>query len=162
MPEFPPAAQVLLNLGVPYQIFRHLEPVNSLEQAARERGQMPDQVIRSILFRNGEDSFVMVLIAGPEQISWPKLRAHLGQSRLTMATEEEVLANTGYRIGAVSPFGLPRPMRMLADENVFTHADISIGSGQRGTAIILKSLDLRSTLGNIEVGQFANIKSPNS
>jgi Cys-tRNA(Pro) deacylase len=155
MDELPPAAQVLSNLGVPYQLFQHNQPVSSLEQAANDRGQLPGQVVRSILFRISEGNFVMVLVAGPAQISWPKLRVHLGQSRLTMATEEEVLAITGYRVGAVSPFGIPAQIRMLADENVFIPDEVSIGSGRRGTAIILKSVDLRSTLSNIEIGIFA-------
>jgi Cys-tRNA(Pro)/Cys-tRNA(Cys) deacylase len=154
----PPAAQALSDRKVPYRLFQHPKPVNSLQQAAMERAQAPEQVVRSILFRSSEDHFVMVLIAGPTQISWPKLRAYLGQSRLTLATEEEVLAVTGYRVGAVSPFGLPKQLRTLADENIFLYDEISIGSGLRGTALFLKSLDLRSTLENIEVGQFADIK----
>lgn len=93
----------------------------------------------------------MVLIAGPAQISWKILRKHLGSSRMTMATEEEVLAVTGYRIGAVSPFGLPNPLRVLIDESVLREDEISIGSGIRNTAIILKSADLRRGLRNAEV-----------
>jgi prolyl-tRNA editing enzyme YbaK/EbsC (Cys-tRNA(Pro) deacylase) len=129
--------------------------VSSLEQAAGERGESPGQVIRSILFRVGEGNFVMVLMAGPSQISWPALRNHLGQSRLTMASEAEVLEATGYRTGAVSPLGLPRPMRILADESVFIPEEISIGSGERGTAVILRSADLKRALGEVEIGQFA-------
>ena len=155
MTELPSVSLALAALGLPHRVFRHPGPVSSLEQAARERGQSPEQVIRSIVFRIGAGEFVMVLIAGPAQVSWPALRSYLGQSRLTMATEEEVLAVTGYRPGAISPFGLPAPLRILADENVFTPLEISIGSGERGTAIIMKSADLRTGLGNIEVGQFA-------
>jgi Cys-tRNA(Pro) deacylase len=155
MPELLPAAQQLSKLEVPYRVFEHTESVSSLEQAAQERAQAPNQVVRSILFRIGEGNFLMVLIAGPTQISWPKLREYLGQSRLTMASEAEVLATTGYIVGAVSPLGLPGPLRILADENVFIPAEISIGSGRRGTAIILKSADLRTILTNLEIGKFA-------
>ena len=156
MSDLPPAAQALEKLAVPYRLFTHTRPVNSLEEAAAEREQTPDQVVRSILFRVSEGNFVMVLMAGPAQISWARLRAYLGQSRLSMASETEVLEVTGYRVGAVSPFGIPQPIRMLADANVFTPEEISIGSGQRGTAIILKSRDLRSTLSNIEIDKFAD------
>jgi Cys-tRNA(Pro)/Cys-tRNA(Cys) deacylase len=155
MSEFPPAANVLSKLAVPYRLFRHEKPVESLEQAASERDQQPDQIVRSILFRIGAGNFVMVLVAGPAQISWSRLRTFLGQSRLTLATEDEVLAVTGYRIGAVTPLGLPRPLRILADENIFIPDEISIGSGQRGAAIILKSGDLRTTLIDLEIGLFA-------
>jgi len=101
---------------------------------------------------------MMVLMPGPQQVSWPALRAYLGQSRLTMASEDEVLAATGYRVGAVSPLGLPGPMRILADESVFIPDEISIGSGERGIAIILKSVDLRKSIKNLEIGQFAKLK----
>jgi Cys-tRNA(Pro) deacylase len=127
--------------------------VSSLEQAARERGQSPDQVIRSIVFRLAKDEYVMVLIAGERQVSWPTLRHYLGQSRLTMAKEDELIAVTGYGVGAVSPFGLPRPMRILVDESVFVPEEISIGSGVRGTTVILRSADLRRALGDVQVGK---------
>jgi prolyl-tRNA editing enzyme YbaK/EbsC (Cys-tRNA(Pro) deacylase) len=96
----------------------------------------------------------MVLAAGARQVAWPALRRHLGQSRLTLATEDEVLTVTGYRLGAVAPFGLPRPVRVLADEGVFAPEAVSIGSGQRGVAVVLSSSELRRALGAIEVGRF--------
>jgi Cys-tRNA(Pro)/Cys-tRNA(Cys) deacylase len=155
MLDQPPVAKILSALEVPHTVFRHRWSVSSLEQAASERGESINQVIRSIVFRLGEGSFVMVLMAGPSQISWPALRRYLDQSRLSMASEEEVLAVTGYRIGAVSPLGIPAHMRILADESVFIPEEISIGSGERGVAVILRSADLRRALGQVEVGKFA-------
>jgi len=70
---------------------------------------------------------------------------------LTLATEDEVRRVTGYERGAVAPFGLPQPLRILADEGVFTHDEISLGSGVRGTAVIMTSRDLRQALGDVEV-----------
>lgn len=94
----------LTAMHIPRRLFRHPGLVQSLEQAARERGQQPEQVVRSIVFRLGEGDYLMVLMAGPRQISWPVLRRYLGQSRLTLASEAEVLEATGYPLGAVSPF----------------------------------------------------------
>lgn len=153
--ESTPVGQALVALNIPHRVFQHPGPITSLEQAAEERGQSPDQVVRSIVFRVGKDEYVMVLMAGARQVSWPALRRHLGQSRLTMANESELLAATGYQIGAVSPFGLPRPMRILADESVFASDEVSIGSGVRGTTVILRSEDLRRALVEAEIGQFA-------
>ncbi len=149
--EIPPASAALKELGIPHRIFRHENSVASFEQAAAERGQRETQIVRSILFRLTEDEFVMVLIAGSAQVSWKILRKHLGSSRMTMATEDEVLAATGCRIGAVSPFGLSNPLRVLIDESVLREEEISIGSGIRNTAIILKSADLQRVLKNTEV-----------
>jgi prolyl-tRNA editing enzyme YbaK/EbsC (Cys-tRNA(Pro) deacylase) len=73
-----------------------------------------------------------------------------------MATEAEVKAATGYERGAVAPFGLPQPMRILVDASVFVHAEISLGSGVRGTTVIMQSADLRRALGEVEVSAFGD------
>lgn len=152
--DTPPVAQALTGMGIPHRVFRHAGPVSSLEQAAAERGQTPDQVVRSLLFRLSGDDYVMVLMAGPDQVSWPKLRRFLGQSRITTAREEEVLEVTGYTRGAVAPFGLRRPVRVLVDASVLAQEELSLGSGVRGVAIIVRSADLRRALGSVEEGDF--------
>ena len=149
--DIPPISIALEELGVPHKIFRHENPVHSFEQAASDRGQRASQIVRSILFRIAEDEFIMVLVAGPAQISWKLLRKHLGRSRITMATEDEVLAVTGYRIGTVGPFGLPNPLTVKLDASVMREEEVSIGSGMRNTAVILKSADLHHALNNAEV-----------
>jgi Cys-tRNA(Pro) deacylase len=146
--------EALDELNIPYRFFRHPGKVNSLEQAAQERGQNPEQIICSLVFRLAKGSYVMVLVAGPSQISWPGLRTYLGQSRLTMADEAEILSITGYPIGAVSPFGLFKPMRILVDRSVLQEGEVSIGSGERNTTVILTGPDLMKALGPVEIDQF--------
>lgn len=153
-----PVTRALDQAGVPYRFFRHPGQVRSLEQAAAERGQQPEQIIRSIIFRLEQDEYLMVLAAGPEQISWPALRKYLGMSRLTMAKPEEVLQVTGYPTGAVSPFGLPQPMRILADPGVFAPQEVSIGAGIRNATVILQQAALQQALGDVEVVELVGIE----
>jgi Cys-tRNA(Pro) deacylase len=126
-------------------------PVHSFEQAAADRGQRPEQIVRSILFQIRPEEFVMVLMAGREQVDWRKLRQLAGRSRVRMATEEEVLEVTGYRVGTVSPFGLKKPVKILIDESVLEEEVVSTGSGVRQMAILMKSADLRRALGDAEI-----------
>lgn len=149
-----PAIQYLEKRGVPFSVFQHPGPVRSLEQAAQERGQQPEQVVRSIVFRLGEGEFVMVLMPGPGQVPWKALRRYLAQSRLTMATEEELLQATGYLPGAVTPFGLPQTMRILVDQGILSQPEISLGSGQRGLAIIMTPQDMLAALDTVEIVDF--------
>jgi Cys-tRNA(Pro)/Cys-tRNA(Cys) deacylase len=155
MTETLPAALFLDAHGIPYKVFKHAHPPESLEEAARQRGQSPHQIVRSIVFRLAEDQFIMVLMAGPGQISWKRIRAALGVSRMSMASEAEVLACTGFVRGAVTPLGLAHPMRILADESVFKQDEISLGSGVRGVAVLMKPTDLKTVLNDLEVGKFA-------
>ena len=156
MTDIPPVSQKLTELGIPHRVFRHTGQVTSLEQAASERGQVPGQVIRSIVFRLSEGRFAMALMASAAQISWPALRVHFGQSRLTMANADEVIEATGYRIGTVAPIGLPRPLPVVIDASVLVHEEISMGSGMSNTGIILKRDDLLKLLPEAQVGNFAS------
>lgn len=152
--QIPPVSLALTAAGIDHQIFRHQGPVNSLEQAALERGQEPQQVVRSLLFRLGKGQYAMVLVAGPDQISWKALRNYFGQSRISTASREEVLQVTGYEIGAVAPFGLPAPIRVLIDSSVLDQEVVSLGSGVRGTAVIMRSADLMVGLPAAEISRF--------
>ncbi|MEP0804688.1 MAG: YbaK/EbsC family protein [Chloroflexota bacterium] len=149
--QTPPASLALERLGIPHRVFRHEQPVASLEEAASARNQRPEQVVRSILFQVRPGEFVMVLIAGRTQVDWKKLRQLVKRSRVRMATEEEVLEVTGYRIGTVSPFGVRNQVRVLLDASVLREEEISIGSGVRNVAIIMKSVDVRRALGDVEI-----------
>lgn len=146
-----PVAQDLQARGIPFEEFRHQGPVRSLEQAAEERGQRPEQVVRSILFRLAAGDYLMVAVAGPRQIDWRAVRQAAGQKRMTMATPEEVREATGYELGAVAPFGLPAPMRIMLDESVLREEIVSLGSGVRGTAIVMRTADLQRALGDVEI-----------
>ncbi len=159
MSDVTPVTQALDQLNIPYRTFKHAGPVTSLEQAARERGHLPDQVVRSIVFRVAKDEFIMVCIAGDRQVAWPALRKYLGQSRVSMASEPEVLTATGYERGAVSPFGLSRAMRILMDNSVWSQTEISIGSGVRGVTVIMQSVDLKRALSGAEFGNFGEADS---
>lgn len=148
-----PAAVYLTERAVPYRLFRHAAAIHSLEQAAEERAQLPQQVVRSILFRLAENSLLMVLMAGPGQVPWKVLRQMAGQSRLTMATEEEVFAATGCRPGTVNPFMRDATVQVWVDQKVIDQPEISLGSGVRGLAILMKPADMLAALPDAKVVQ---------
>lgn len=132
----------------------------SVEQAAAERGQAVGQVVRSIVFRLGAGSYCMVLAGGGRQVDWPTLRRYLGQSRLSLASEAEVLQVTGAPLGAVSPLGTPTPLRTLIDNSALAYPEISIGSGLRGTTVILQTAALLAALPACELGDFSRPDEP--
>ena len=149
--EKPHASIVLDQLNIQHRVFHHEQPLMSFEQAAAERNQRPEQIVRSILFQVRPEEFMLVLVAGREQVDWRKLRQLVGRSRVRMATEDEVLEVTGYRVGTVSPFGLKNPVKVLIDESVLKEKEVSTGSGVRNMAIILNSADLRQALKDAEI-----------
>lgn len=150
-----PVTRYLDERGIPYRFFKHPGVVRTLKQAAQERGQRPEQIVRSIVFRLSRGGFVMVLVAGEKQVSWKSLRRHLGTSRISMATAEEVLQVTGYQLGAVSPIATREPIRIFMDKGILAESEISVGSGARYTTVIMQREDFLRALGQVEVGEFA-------
>ena len=148
--------QQLRSLGVEFTLFVHHGPVTSLEQAAKERGQVAEQIVRSILFRLPLGEYALALMPGPGQISWKALRKHFKTNRLTLADEQDVLKVTGFEIGAVNPFGLPQPMRVIIDSSLLDLDTVSIGSGIRGTALILRTSALISALPQHELAHLSS------
>jgi Cys-tRNA(Pro)/Cys-tRNA(Cys) deacylase len=152
-----PAIQELKQRGIFFRVFEHKGEITSLEQAANERQQTPEQVVRTILFRLSAQEYLFALMPGPRQISWKTLRTYLQQNRLTMATDEELFEITGYRPGTVTPFGLPRtnniiqPIRILADRSLLMLPEVSLGSGVRGIAIMITPAELQRAIPSLEI-----------
>ena len=96
------ALSALDALGLDYRRVSHGR-VGSLAEAALARGVEPADVIKSIVVRRADDDYLFVLVPGDRTISWPKLRALLGVSRLSMPDAATALAVTGYERGTITP-----------------------------------------------------------
>lgn len=129
--------------GFDYTIMRH-GPVGSLAEAAHLRGVDPDQVVKTLVVRRGQDDYLFVLVPGDRQISWPKLRTLLGVTRLSMPDAETARSVTGYERGTITPFGALLPWPVIADSRV--QGTISIGSGAHGVSALAAAADVIEAL----------------
>jgi Cys-tRNA(Pro)/Cys-tRNA(Cys) deacylase len=139
-----PALAAVEAVGLPHRVIRH-GPVASLDEAARARGVAPADVVKTMVVRRGEDDFLFVLVPGDRTISWPKLRALLGVSRLSMPDAEMARQATGYERGTITPFGSARPWPVIADERV-RGREITLGAGQPGLALAASADDILRAL----------------
>lgn len=134
------ALAALAASGAAYTVVRHGR-VASLAEAARARGIPPAGVVKTIVVRRGVDDFLFVLVPGDRTISWPRLRAVLGVSRLSMPDAAVALEVTGYERGTITPFGSSRAWPVIADERVLA-GPASIGAGAHGVSATLAGADL--------------------
>jgi Cys-tRNA(Pro) deacylase len=137
------ARAALDDAGIDYTIARH-GPVRSLVEAAEARGVAPKQVVKTLVVRRGEDDYLFILVPGDRQISWPKLRALLGVTRLSMPNAETARDATGYERGTITPFGALRAWPVIADTRV--QRTISIGAGAHGVSALAAAADVIETL----------------
>ena len=140
-----PAQDALAAAGIRYRLISH-GPVGSLAEAAQARGVPPADVVKTMVVRRGPDDFLFVLVPGDRSISWPKLRAHLGVSRLSMPDAATAKQVTGYERGTITPLGSAVAWPVVADERI-RGRQITLGAGEHGVAIAAAADDLIKALG---------------
>jgi Cys-tRNA(Pro) deacylase len=131
--------------GIPYRVVRHGR-VGSLAEAAAARGIEPRALLKTLVVRRADDDFLFVLVPGDREIAWPRLRALLGVSRLSMPDAATALAVTGYERGTITPFGSTRAWPVVMDASV-TGREISLGAGAHGVGVVAQADDVAAALG---------------
>ena len=134
--ESTPALEAVGALGVEHHVVR-TGPANSAEEAAALQGIPPGALLRTIVVRRGEDDYLFVLVPAGRRFDWPKLRAHLGVTRLSLPDADEAQRVTGYVRYTITPFGSSRPWPVLADAAFMGEPVVSVGGGARGVNIHL-------------------------
>ena len=151
-----PALDALDSSGIPYRVIRH-GPVRSLTEAAKARGVEPADVVKTMVVRRGDGDYVFVLVPGDRAIAWPKLRALLGVSRLSMPDAAVAREVTGYERGTITPLGASTAWPVIADERVLGR-EITLGAGEHGVAAAVRADDLLAALG----ATVADVTAPES
>jgi Cys-tRNA(Pro)/Cys-tRNA(Cys) deacylase len=144
-PDSTPALDAAAAAGVDHRIVR-TESAGSAEEAAQLQGIPLAALLRTIVVRRGEDDYVLVLVPAGRRFDWPKLRAHLGVSRLALPDAEEAREVTGYERYTITPFGSARAWPVVADAAILGEPVVSIGGGARGVNIHVAPADLVATL----------------
>jgi Cys-tRNA(Pro)/Cys-tRNA(Cys) deacylase len=139
-----PALDALDSSGIAYRVIRH-GPVRSLAEAASARGVEPADVVKTMVVRRGEGDYVFVLVPGDRAISWPKLRALLGVSRLSMPDATVAREVTGYERGTITPLGSSTAWPVITDERVLGR-EITLGAGEHGVAVAVRADEMLAVL----------------
>ena len=140
-----PALRAVAAAGVPYRVVR-TEPAGSAEESAALQGIPVGALLRTIVVRRGEDDYLFVLVPAGRRFDWPKLRAHLGVSRLSLPDADEAREVTGYVRYTITPFGSTRVWPVIADASITSEPLVAIGGGARGVNVHLAPGDLVAAL----------------
>ena len=150
-----PAIDAVSATGVPFEVVR-TKPANSAEESAGFQGIGLEDLLQTIVVRRGVDDYLFLLVPAGRRFDWPKLRALLGVSRLSLPDAEEAREVTGYERGAITPFASSRAWPVVADASVVGRPRVAIGGGGRGVNLHLAADDLiRATRATV-----ADVTSP--
>ena len=151
-----PAIAAVEATGVPFQVVR-TERASSAEESAALQGIPVEALLRTIVVRRGDGDYFFVLVPADRRFDWPKLRAHLGVTRLSLPDADEAQAATGYVRYTITPFGSTQAWPVIADASIAGLERVAIGGGAFGVNLHLAPADLVRHLGadvvDVSVGE---------
>src|SRR5690606_9901723 len=115
---------------------RERPAARSLHEAAALLGLDPSDIVKTLVVKRSDDSYLFALVPGGRSISWPKLRALVGVNRLRLPEPELALAATGYERGTIVPIGSTHDWPIFADESIVGQR-VFMGAGAHGYSMIV-------------------------
>lgn len=120
---------------------RERPAANSLPEAAALLGIPPAAIVKTLVVKRSDDSYLFALVPGDRAISWPKLRAVVGVNKLQLPDPARALAATGYERGTIVPLGSTTDWPVFADERIVGQR-IAMGAGAHGYSLFVDADDL--------------------
>ena len=131
--------------GLPIEISERVR-ASSLEEAAAIMGIEPSAVVKSLIVKRHDGTFLFALVPGDRQISWPKLRPVVGVNKLRMPEASVAFDVTGYERGTITPVGSSIAHPVFADERIVGKR-VALGAGEHGLSLFVDADDLIAAYG---------------
>ena len=130
--------------GIPYRLLPHGREVFTVEEAAKQRDVLMEEMVKSILLRDKRRRYVMACVRGDMRVDPKAVRAVLadGFGRLQFASAGEIREITGSVQGAVAPVGLPDEVPVVCDEVIARCERVNLSSGDPAMGLEMKGSDL--------------------
>lgn len=125
---------------------RERPEARSLFEAAELLGLDPSGIVKTLVVKRADDTYLFALIPGGRSISWPKLRAVVGVNKLRLPEADLALAATGYERGTIVPIGSTTDWPVFADESIVGQR-IAMGAGAHGYSLFVDADDLIAAYG---------------
>lgn len=127
---------------------RERPAASSLVEAAGLLGIPPSAIVKTLVVKRSDDTYLFALVPGDRAISWPKLRAVVGVNKLRLPEPELALAATGYERGTIVPIGSTTAWPVFADERIVGER-IAMGAGAHGYSLFVDANDLIAAYGAV-------------
>ncbi|MDR6199908.1 Cys-tRNA(Pro)/Cys-tRNA(Cys) deacylase [Microbacterium sp. SORGH_AS428] len=122
-------------LGLSVEV-RERPEAASLPEAAELLGIAPVDIVKTLVVKRSDDTFLFALIPGDRAIAWPKLRQLVGVNKLKLPDADVALAATGYERGTIVPLGSTTAWPVFADESIRGRR-IALGAGAHGFSLFV-------------------------
>ena len=117
----------------------------SLEEAASLLGISPSSIVKTLVVKRHDGTFLFALVPGDRQISWAKLRVVVGVNKLRLPEASVAFEATGYERGTIVPLGSTTAWPVFADSRIAGR--VALGAGEPGVSALVDAPSLIAGLG---------------
>ncbi len=115
----------------------------TVELAAKALGCGEALIAKTLAFRNGDDSAIVIVTAGDTKISNGDFKRRFG-FKPSMLSHEDTERITGHKVGGVCPFALNDSIEVYLDESLKRFDTVYPAAGTANSAIPLSPQELYS------------------
>ena len=115
---------------------RERPAAKSLHEAAALLGIEPSGIVKTLVVKRSDGTYLFALVPGGRAISWPKLRGVVGVNKLRLPEPELALTATGYERGTIVPIGSTTEWPIFADESIIGQR-VAMGAGTHGYSLFV-------------------------
>jgi len=134
--------QVLKEHGINYELLTYRYERIGARTAADALGLPHEIVLKSLVFRADDGSFLFALIDAGGNVSVRKLGRATAHKRVEPASPRDAQRTTGYLVGGISPLGARRKLPVVIDARSARKEELVINAGARGRLVRVKTADL--------------------
>lgn len=136
---------------LPYKVINLAQKAFTVADVV-DAGIRRDEVVKTLIVRAGDGSFVALALRGDDRVDFKKVRRLFG-SKTELAKPEEVLRVVGVPIGAVCPVlvGIP----LYIDAKVMNLENVHMGSGDLMHGLEMELSDLLKAVGEYRLEELA-------
>ena len=126
------------------------ETARTAKEAANALNCEEGAIVKSLVFKT-ETEFLVCLISGDKRCSLNKLKKVISKKDVSMASADDVKAQTGFTIGGVSPVGHINDLNIIIDKTLERFQIVYAAAGHPNSIFKIDFLKLKDlTKGRIE------------
>jgi prolyl-tRNA editing enzyme YbaK/EbsC (Cys-tRNA(Pro) deacylase) len=138
------------------EIIHTKETIFTVEDASKEVGAPPGEILKSLLFLaetdagkagQNEQKWVLALMSGANRVDDRKIKKIIGARKVRMGTAEAIREFSGFEPGGVPPVGYPSQPKTLIDRDLFNYATVWSAAGSHRDVFPVSPVELLEITG---------------
>ena len=127
-----------------------IETARTAKDAANALNCEEGAIVKSLVFK-ADKEFLICLVSGDKRCSLNKLKKIVSKKDVSMASAEEVKAQTGFTIGGVSPVGHINSLGIIIDKTLERFKSVFAAAGHPNSIFEISFIKLKElTKGRVE------------